>query len=313
MNDEKTIYDNEKNQYQSQEESTVYEETVENQSKQAEEAVQEPEKSVPTWQRIAIGAVSGLVLGAAATFFATKASAEPTPEEPAINGNEGGNTTNTTQPWTDGEVQAASAVNDDMSFSQAFAAARAEVGPGGYFEWRGNVYSTYTAEEWDSMNAEQRDEYGSHFSWHSDANHDNPVQNEVASATVDQPDTVVAEVEVAEVTPAGNDDEAVVVDADPEVEILGVVHDEESGANIGGIMVDDQEVVLVDVDSDGTFDVMAADVDHDQQFTENEIVDIADQNLTVDDLGGIMNPTDPTLASNDIESDYVNDAPFYDA
>ena len=46
-------------------------------------------------------------------------------------------------------------VNDDMTFAEAFAAARAGSGSEGVFEWHGNVYSTMTKEEWDAMNEEE--------------------------------------------------------------------------------------------------------------------------------------------------------------
>ena len=38
-------------------------------------------------------------------------------------------------------------VSDDVSFNEAFADARAQVGPGGVFEWHGRVYGTYYKEE----------------------------------------------------------------------------------------------------------------------------------------------------------------------
>ena len=50
-------------------------------------------------------------------------------------------------------------VSDDMSFGEAFAHARAEVGPGGIFEWRGNTYGTYYVDEWNSMTPADKDEY----------------------------------------------------------------------------------------------------------------------------------------------------------
>lgn len=37
---------------------------------------------------------------------------------------------------------------ENMSFGEAFATARGELGPDGIFEWHGNIYSTCTAEEW---------------------------------------------------------------------------------------------------------------------------------------------------------------------
>ena len=47
-------------------------------------------------------------------------------------------------------------VSDGMSFADAFAAARAQVGAGGVFEWHGGVFSTYYENEWDSMTPQQQ-------------------------------------------------------------------------------------------------------------------------------------------------------------
>lgn len=332
MNDEKTIYDDEKTQYQSQdEEATQYDDAYEKEDNKSEETKStvdkkdENKKKQPTWQKVAVGTGSGILLGAAATLFSASAP---------IDHPEGGEGESHPE-WTDGEVPVASSVSDDMSFSEAFAAARTEVGSGGVFEWHGNIYSTFTEEEWNGMTAEQRDEYGSHFSWHSDASHDTASSshssNSTHSSTAAEEVEVVAtndnneqtnqnqdsnnnEVEVADVTPTGNTaEEVAVVDAEPEVEVLGVVHDDDSGANIGGLVVDGQEVVLIDVDDDSTFDVMGADVNGDQQLSQDELVDISGQNITVNDLGGISNPDGSMYASNDSEIDYTNDAAVYDA
>jgi hypothetical protein len=43
----------------------------------------------------------------------------------------------------------AHSVHDEMSFAEAFAAARAETGAGGVFEWRGQVFATFYATEVD--------------------------------------------------------------------------------------------------------------------------------------------------------------------
>ena len=332
MNDEKTIYDDEKTQYQSQdEEATQYDDAYEKEANKPEEDVTsedkkpEKEKKQPMWKRVAVGTGTGILLGGAATLFSGSAPLDHTEEGEA----------NQHPDWTDGEVPVASSVSDDMSFSEAFAAARTEVGSGGVFEWHGNVYSTFTEDEWNGMTAEQREEYGSHFNWHSDATHETASTSHSSNTSHDAPVTedveVVAandnneqtnqshetnnnEVEVADVTPAGNTaEEVAVVNAEPEVEVLGVVHDAESGANIGGLVVDGQEVVLIDVDGDSTFDVMGSDVNGDQQLSQNEIVDISGQNITVNDLGGISNPDGSTYASNDNEIDYANDTAVYDA
>lgn len=53
----------------------------------------------------------------------------------------------------------AEGVNDSMSFGDAFKTARAEVGAGGIFEWRGNLYNTYIKSEWDAMDKGERSEF----------------------------------------------------------------------------------------------------------------------------------------------------------
>jgi hypothetical protein len=59
-----------------------------------------------------------------------------------------------TQTWNPNTAPMASAgtVNDEMSFSEAFASARQELGAGGVFEWQGQYYGTFYAEEVDSNN-----------------------------------------------------------------------------------------------------------------------------------------------------------------
>ena len=315
MNDEKTIFDGENTQYQSHdEEATQYDDAYNNENKKTEETetsdnkdnVAKGKKSI--WKKVAVGAGSGILLGSVATLLSASA---PLGHADGENAEEEGSETH--PEWTDGEVPVASSVSDDMSFSEAFTAARTEVGSGGVFEWHGNIYSTFTEDEWNGMTAEQIDEYGSHFSWHSD-NSSTETASSTHSSTSSHSAHATDEVEVSEVTQASHTEEVAVVDVDPEVEVLGVVHDEESGANIAGLAVDGQEVVLIDVNGDETFDVMGADVNGDQQLSQNEIVDISGQNLTVNDLGGISNPDGSLYASNNSnEIDYTNDTAVYDA
>ena len=315
MNDEKTIFDGENTQYQSHdEEATQYDDAYNNENTKTEETETSDNKDnaakgeKPIWKKVAVGAGSGIFLGSAATLLSASA---PLGHAEGENAEEEGSETH--PEWTDGEVSVASSVSDDMSFSEAFTAARNEVGSGGVFEWHGNIYSTFTEDEWNGMTAEQIDEYGSHFSWHSD-NSSTETASSTHSSTSSHSAHATDEVEVSEVTQASHTEEVAVVDVDPEVEVLGVVHDEESGANIAGLAVDGQEVVLIDVNGDETFDVMGADVNGDQQLSQNKIVDISGQNLTVNDLGGISNPDGSLYASNNSnEIDYTNDTAVYDS
>ncbi len=176
-----------------------------------------------------------------------------------------------------GAVPMASNVSDEMSFSEAFAAARAETGPGGVFVWRGNVYNTYYEEEWDSMSDADKQDYADHLPWNMEED--------------DQPAVTVQQT---------------ALDNDAEVEILGVVHDSETGFNYGGMVVDDQEIVLIDVDGGGDFECAVADLNGDGYLSENEIVDISGEHIGVNEFA------EAAYASNDGTIDYIDDTPDYD-
>lgn len=265
------------------------------------------------WGKVAAGAGAGIVLGAATTVLSS--SSEPVEAQQEIQHPE----------WTDGEVPVATSVNDDMSFTDAFNAAREEVGSGGVFEWHGYIYSTFTDDEWDSMSEAEREEYGSHFNWTPDESDDitasvaSDVDTDDVEVTVDGPaDEPYAQEDVADVEPAGGNDPNLVdasdvVDVDdPEVEVLGVIHDDETGANIGGMLVGDQQVVLVDVDNDQAFDVMVADVDNNGTITDNEVIDISAHGITVDQLGG-LHDCNPDMNADDGMGGDINDGMTYGA
>lgn len=265
------------------------------------------------WGKVAAGAGAGIVLGAATTVLSS--SSEPVEAQQEIQHPE----------WTDGEVPVATSVNDDMSFTDAFNAAREEVGSGGVFEWHGYIYSTFTDEEWNSMSEAEREEYGSHFNWTPEESDDvtasvaSDVDADDVEVTVDGPaDEPYAQEDVADVELAGDDDPYLmdasdVVDVeDPEVEVLGVIHDDESGANIGGMLVGDQQVVLVDVDNDQAFDVMVADVDNNGTITDNEVIDISSHGITVDQLGG-LHDCNPDMNADDGMGGDINDGMTYGA
>lgn len=61
------------------------------------------------------------------------------------------------------DIDVAGKVTDAMSFDQAFAAARDEVGMGGVFNWQGRWYNTLHKEEWDSLSLDQRQEFLEHI------------------------------------------------------------------------------------------------------------------------------------------------------
>ena len=328
---EKTIYEKDENTVMNgaQEEETTFEDdqTTIGDDK-TEELQQEPKAEEPAepkeshrWQKVVIGGAAGLCLGATASFLTTseavaaKENAET--KEPDGTGHH--------HPLVDDSLPMADTVTDDMSFGEAFAAARAEIGPAGAFEWHGNIYSTYTAAEWDSMSQAEQDEFNSNFKWNqgsssAESNYTAKAETqEVKEETPENKEEMVENKPKPEETdpnkPAdkpedGEDVNVVGVDVDHDVEVLGVAHDEDSGMNMAGVLVDGQEVILFDTDGDEVFDVMAVDVNHDGQLTEGEVAQLQTDSLTVDSLGGFTDGSD--LANNDDDGpDYINDDPSY--
>lgn len=274
------------------------------------------------WKQAALRAGSGLLVGGVSSFLMGMKKPDETDnnnEDPKDEGNHKEELSN--PEWVDDDIAVATTVNDDMSFGEAFAAARADVGPGGCFEWHSNVYGTYTAEEWDKMTVEERADWSDHFSWnHIDysqsnvAQHSTTVQHNSSNAAECDDDIEVVSVNHRESNDIAHTEQNVhqvsneveVQSAEPEIEILGVVHDSETNVNVAGMNIDGQDVILIDVDNDLTFDFVASDVNGNGQIDQNELVNIESQNLTVDALGGFFNPRGDLYAGNDAP-DYSND------
>lgn len=327
-------YDDEATQYQnSDSEATQFEYTASEQTNNEtttanNDNVKGKAAKGSTWKHAAVGAGSGLLIGGVSTFLMGMKA--PDDDNNGGKKDDGNHKEELSNPeWVDDDIAVATSVNDDMSFGEAFAAARVEVGPGGCFEWHGNIYGTYTADEWNNMTAQERADWSDHFSWnhidHSQSNvaqHSTTAQHASSNAT-DQAATNDDDIEVVSVNHNENNDiaqnqqnnahqtsnEVEVQSAEPEIEILGVVHDDETDANIGGMTIDGQDVILIDVDNDLAFDYMAADANGDGQIDQNELIDIQGQNLTVNDLGGFSNPTDDLYANNE-GPDYSNDGVY---
>ena len=331
-------YDDEATRYQNPDnEATQFEDTASEQTNNETTTTNNDELEVKstkggTWKRAAVGASSGLLIGGVATFLMGLKSA-PEPDD----NNDGGKKEDdnhkeelSNPEWVDDDIAVATTVNDDMSFDEAFAAARAEVGPGGCFEWQGNVYGTYNADEWNHMTAEERADWSNHFNWnHIDNSQSNVAQhstiaqhtssNATAQATTNDDDIEVVSVNhdnnnaMAQNQAQSNvhqtSNEVEVQSDEPEIEILGVIHDNETNANIGGMSIDGQDVILIDVDNDLAFDYMATDANGNGQIEQNELVDIQGQNFTVNDLGGFSNPMGDLNANNE-GLDYSNESVY---
>ncbi|MDO4319259.1 MAG: hypothetical protein Q4C34_01670 [Bacteroidales bacterium] len=205
-------------------------------------------------------------------------------------------------PWTDGQVPVAHGVNDSMSFGQAFAAARAEVGAGGVFEWRGGVYGTFNAQEWNSMSAAERAEWSSHFNWSNvtrepeqthhgsgstgDNNHGHEDEEPKGGEGEKHPDTKKPDNKNGHDT--NHDGEK------HEYEVISVDTTEDGIVTAIVKTSDGKYCMLADTDGDGVFDTKVADTNGDGQVSDNEIVPLSPaERVTVEWASGQMGTEPP--------------------
>lgn len=310
MKSEETTYQNEETQL------------VENEVIRTPEVIQEvaKKKDDQKWKKVVIGGVAGIALGGASVYAANTIDGAETEEEELEDANDGGEVavSEDSNVTVDESIQVAE-VSDDMSFGEAFAEAREQVGTGGIFEWHGDVYSTHYAEEWESMSAEERAEYSSHINYGGGSN-DNDVAeadnnaDDVVAAEVDNEeadvaensevdpeiesdDEVVAEVEVA---PEQEQDVEVLAVADEtEVQIVGVDSEALSEESVmAEVQVEGDDIFYIDTDGDGEVDA-GYQLETGLETSEVDVVtDDLDPNMGMDQ--------DQFLASNDLP-DYIGE------
>ncbi len=287
MSNEKTQYI--ENTVRTTDENTVRNDNRGNNQNQAKPEVvvnvrnQERPKGTSTARKVAVGTGMGLVLGTVSSFLAANAhNTTPTvdiddPNQTFDEPEDIDTFAEEPQPeWADESVSVATSVTDNMSFSEAFATARAEVGPGGAFVWNGNVYGTYYAEEWDNMSAEEKAEYNNKFDWSKiepiEEDNEEPIYLED-----DDEEFVFVESEENEEYYEYDDNEEEV-----EIEVVGYEYDSESDMSYATLTVDGEEVLLIDYDNDETFDFFVQDTNYDEEIAEDEIIDISGEGLTAD-------------------------------
>ena len=224
--------------------------------------------------------------------------------------------------WSiDESVAVAETVSDEMSFDEAFAAARAEVGAGGAFEWRGGLYGTYYAEEWESMSDAEKDEFGDKFEFTlaeetEDVDEQNltPLDTPLNELLTEDETTDTTENEILEEV---NSEDGVLTEDlgsedgnEPQVEVavdnvynVTDAYGNESSyveATVGG-----EEVQLVDVDGDGNIDALVYDVNNDGTIDEAEHIDVSQEGLQVEAFVEMVE--EPTFEEPAIEEPMIED------
>ncbi len=240
---------------------------------------------------IAAGAVAGSGATAGAAVIADKVEltdietpSEETPEE------------NDNLLINNGDIRVAH-VDDDMSFGEAFAQARSQVGPGGVFEWHGKLYGTYTAEEWASMSPAERSQYQQAvFNNHTES-HDPQPKPEPEPKPEPKPEP---------------ESEPESEPTDNEIKVIGIeqLDNDNEIMNVAIVEIEGEQHLLVDVDNDGSIDVCFYDANNDGMIQENEVHDISQAGITVNDLREMQaaQQGDLLYASDDGMPDYIDNA-----
>lgn len=275
-----------------------------------------------SWKQVSIGGVTGILMGAAGMYAANAFAGEQPEETDEQQANAA------TEPQSSAEASGlrVAEVDQNLSFGEAFAAARNEVGPGGVFRWHGGLYNTYTAQEWNSMSDGEHQQFaqqvqpeirpGEERTGHQEAQHDT-AHNNNDRRKVDDDSTHDDDSRKHD-----DDDTHVVRHDEPEVHFLGVDQVQtESGQtwNVGHMVVGSQEVALVDVDDNMVFDVAVTDRNDNGKIEEDEVVDISDRQLSVTDFAlasslqesGNGDTPHPETASNSPQDQIAEDMPDY--
>lgn len=283
-----------------------------------------------SWKSVLVAGVPGILIGSVGTIAVEDAAAQSV-EEPGAEQED--------QDITfEGEAQVAHSVTDDMSFSEAFAAARAEVGPGGAFVWHGHVYGTYRGDdpEWVAMSDDDRSEYSqwvlgqvhgepvsadnsetqtqeqtqddTHDTIPDDQNDSNHQSEEDANDAHTEDSHEDGDEEGGDVP---NEEDSV---GEVDVHIVGVGQVELGNGEFvdaGYGEVDNHGAIFVDVDGDGEVDTVLIDANDNGELDEDDIIcDLEGAGITTDDLAAAaeMN-TAETLDDHLYEDmpDYTND------
>ena len=202
-----------------------------------------------TWKPVTIGGFTGILMGAAATYGV----------QAAMNN----------------EASASESGNsvpvgfDSLSFKDAFNAARAQMGPGGVFEWRGNLYNTYTAAEWDAKTHQEKVQFAEQVT-PQPVEEDDDVQ--IASLPKDE-DVEDNRLDADNMQTVNND----VTNDDDDVHVVGFGEVElPNGRTVTVEELDynGQRVAVIDLDQDGTPDVAMSDLNGNHRADEGEVIDL---------------------------------------
>lgn len=263
----------------------------------------EGKKEVP-WKYIGLGAVTGILMGAGA-LYATDAMAASTSEEPGEASDAAQNAGKVEAPAANMPV--AENITGD-TFEHAFAEARAQVGPGGLFQWHGGIYNTYTKEEWDALSDSSKEAFA------AKVHPEHPVSRiNTIHITEKDPDIHIDTVEIHEhktvvinePTPENNDDDVHVVHykGTDEINING--HD----ISVENYEVDGHEAAVVNFHDEKEHDIAWVDKNDNLNVDDAEAKDLVTNELLDHNLDPMPNPSNLVADASGIDVTSVDLSP----
>ena len=210
------------------------------------------------WKPVTISGMTGILMGAGSMYASHKLT---TDEMPAV-------AESSELPLQEASVEGC------KSFREAFQAARAEFGPGAVFRWHGNIYNTYTSEEWNAMSTEEKNLFAQR------------VKPEVSPSDIDTNQIAKAEsadedVQIASVQQEDHVAKAQVVASaqsdDDDVRVIGfgdVNLTDGRSVTVEELEINGQRVAVIDVDKDGVGDFAMSDLNHNNRADEGEVIDL---------------------------------------
>ena len=215
-----------------------------------------------TWKPVTISGMTGILMGAGTMYASQKFTTDETPVVDESN----------EQPLQEASVEGC------QSFRDAFQAARAELGAGGVFRWHGNIYNTYTAEEWNAMSTEEKNLFAQRVkpevsAADVDTNEIEKTESadeDVQVASVQQEDHVAnAQVVAEEASQVKSDDDDVRVIGYGDVNLA-----DGRSVTVEELEINGQRVAVIDVDKDGVGDFAMSDLNHNNRADEGEVIDL---------------------------------------
>lgn len=288
------------------------------------------------WQSVTIGGVTGILMGASAMYAAEVFANNANPDEDLENGTGGGEEHSNKEEVASSHVAANSLkvaeVDQNLSFGEAFEAARNAVGPGGVFHWHGGIYNTYRLEEWNAMTDGERalfaqqvqpeilhgEGYASHYH-HDVVHHDIKPEEHVRQ----KPEGPLKHEGPQKPEDPQEPQKPEKTDEDGAVHFLGFTNVQVDGqeyqaghvsAHVNG---EERHVYYIDVDNapDNEFDVAVTDRNGDGVLTSQEATNVRENHFNVGEFALASALEEANRDSNQVaminQNEIANDMPDY--